>query len=694
MTDASSLLAMWRLRLSECDYEITYRPGSKHQTADALSRIITDGTDDTPLDDLIPTAFTDDGPQDYTETYDLMGTVQSEEPEVKKNEVYLLDWETVPPISARPQVNAITPEEKELLPVTIEELLQAQVEDEYCKEPAQLVVTPGCLFDYDRFGLLCRHSPLDGALERVIPTSLRAGFLYLPHFPHLAGHPGCQKMYQTLRKFFHWSQMAQDLWKTARNCASCAQIRGSRADHQAKLKLFPAAGPMESVAMDMLGPLLKTSHGKRFVLVITDRFTNLTRALPVGKTTATDVATAFLSHWVYPYGMLLYLLTDNGSQLVSQFFSHVCQAERFNRILLYRLAQYVSEHQLDWDDYVEPPVYADNTQLHASTGKTPFDLTLTIAPLPIAVDLQESIIPQDITEGMAPTQAKHYSRRRIDRILQSARTVLTKAQRRYKSNLDKAVWNTPTFGKRDLVYLDRSPKDSEELEDTTRKLLTRSTGTQKVLKANEHTITLLIEGLQDTVSIDSVTRAPSSSGQRTSQPRGSTEAPRPQIDTQVSIPFKAVPEDSTSPTDTMVNANCCEPSLPTGSDGFAPLDHTLLPEDEHQPKYVIERIISAGMGEDGTMHYRVRWFGYKPEEDTWQEPQTIPANFIARFWRRICHWERGLLERATIGPNNPTIGPNNPKTPPKPPPDTKIRRSTTVRRSFRIREQSQYFGDT
>ncbi|CAN8065462.1 unnamed protein product [Agarophyton chilense] len=349
--------------------------------------------------------------------------------------------------------------------------------------------------------------------------------------------------------------------------------------------------------MDIVGPLYKSSDGKRFVSVITDRFTKLTRALSLGKTTATDVATGFFSHWVHPYGMPLYLLTDNGSQFVSQFFSHIGatlgikhvtttayhpqangQAKRFNCTLLDRLVNYISEHQLDWHDYVEPLVYVYNTQVHGCTGTTSFDITLARSPRPIAVDLQESTIPQDTTKGMTPTQAKRYWRLRIDRIIQSARAALTRAQRRYKVHFRKAVWNTLTFEKGELVYLDRRPKHTDEFEDTMTKLLPRSTGPENVLEANQYTITLLIDGLQDTISIDRVTRAPSSPASPKSQPPGPTESLRPQVDAQVSIFPKAVSTDPTSPTAQMVTSNDDDPYLPIDYDGFASVDHTHLPE--------------------------------------------------------------------------------------------------------------------
>lgn len=118
--------------------------------------------------------------------------------------------------------------------------------------------------------------------------------------------------------------MASDVYQVVQDCCSCAANRGTIHRHQKKLQLFPAAGPLESISMDLLGPLPKTLHGNQHVLVIKDRYSKMTRAIPLKQTTASIVAQTFVDNWIMPYGIPATLLTDNGPQFVGTFFAAVC----------------------------------------------------------------------------------------------------------------------------------------------------------------------------------------------------------------------------------------------------------------------------------------------------------------------------------------------------------------------------------
>lgn len=52
--DVSSRLARWSLRLAECEYDEGNRPDIKHQLADVVSRLRTNGGGDTLLDAEVP----------------------------------------------------------------------------------------------------------------------------------------------------------------------------------------------------------------------------------------------------------------------------------------------------------------------------------------------------------------------------------------------------------------------------------------------------------------------------------------------------------------------------------------------------------------------------------------------------------------------------------------------------------------
>jgi Integrase zinc binding domain/Integrase core domain len=208
--------------------------------------------------------------------------------------------------------------------VQIEELIREQAKDpEYQTYAAS--AGQDSLLDYNAAGILVRRVPLDGAIQVVVPAALQPRILHLEQFPHSVGHPGVTRMFRSLRKRFIWKKMAADVADTVRNCHACARNRIKERNKTSYLKLFPASSPLEYVSIDLLGPLPKTAHRNRFLLVMTDRFSKLTRTVPLRSTTAYVVAKAFCELWVFTYGPPRHVLTDNGPQFAAKFFLAVCR---------------------------------------------------------------------------------------------------------------------------------------------------------------------------------------------------------------------------------------------------------------------------------------------------------------------------------------------------------------------------------
>jgi Integrase zinc binding domain len=128
-------------------------------------------------------------------------------------------------------------------------------------------------------------------------------------------------MYAAMRRRFYWRNMNKEGEETVRHCTVCAKNRVTERKRTSFLKLlFPASGPLEFVAMEILGPLPKTEHGNRFLLVISDRFSKLTRMVPLRTITTLGVAKTFCDAWAFSYGPPRYLITDNGTQFNAKIF--------------------------------------------------------------------------------------------------------------------------------------------------------------------------------------------------------------------------------------------------------------------------------------------------------------------------------------------------------------------------------------
>lgn len=77
---------------------------------------------------------------------------------------------------------------------------------------------------------------------------------------------------------------------------------------------------MRYVGIDILGPLRKSKQDNQFVVVMTDRYTNLTKPIQTTNTNANTVARIFIEYWVASFGIPYKVVTDNGPQFVAKFF--------------------------------------------------------------------------------------------------------------------------------------------------------------------------------------------------------------------------------------------------------------------------------------------------------------------------------------------------------------------------------------
>lgn len=131
-----------------------------------------------------------------------------------------------------------------------------------------------------------------------VPVELRACMLYLSLYPILAGLARERRIYNTMRHHFFLQHMQSNLHTTVEDYGSCGQ-NGSQTKHDRKLRLFPAVGPLELVAMDILGPLLKTTLANRHVVVATDHYSIHTSGTPTEKITLTHIGSIFFGHLMF-----------------------------------------------------------------------------------------------------------------------------------------------------------------------------------------------------------------------------------------------------------------------------------------------------------------------------------------------------------------------------------------------------------
>ena len=127
----------------------------------------------------------------------------------------------------------------------------------------------------------------------------------------------------------------------------------------------------EKCALDIVGPLSQTLDGNKYVLTFQNELSKYTLAIPVAQQDAVTIAKAFVEEVILKFGIPQIILTDQGSNFLSEIITNVCKflkikkikciayhpqsngaLERTHRVFVEYLPRFILEDQNNWDKWL------------------------------------------------------------------------------------------------------------------------------------------------------------------------------------------------------------------------------------------------------------------------------------------------------------------------------------------------------
>lgn len=356
---------------------------------------------------------------------------------------------------------------------------QAQAVDSDCTRYANMKDFEYC------DGLLCRRTKL--GLRIVVPKSLQPDVMKASHDHILAGHGGLRTTNRRVAEKYWWATRHSDVTKYVLNCVDCAK----RADIQRQkipLQRLPEASqPFQMLGLDILGPFHKTPAGNRYVLTIIDHFSRYVCMIAMPNQQANTVAQALVNNWLLKFGVPDTIVTDQGTNFMSDLFKQLChllrvrklrtsplhpqsngRTERVHRTIGKMLSYYVNQQGNDWDTYLPYILAAYNSKTHSGTGYSPYE-TVFGRKMPSPFDI---VKPRQGKNGEAVRRFARTIREVWQRVLKAN----TKALERQEQSTRHASLPEYRVGQWVLLSTPYIPKGK------TKKFVTRYQGPYQVIE--------------------------------------------------------------------------------------------------------------------------------------------------------------------------------------------------------------------
>lgn len=240
------------------------------------------------------------------------------------------------------------------------------------------------------FRKFCKQNNTACNLQFLVPRIMREEILHQMHDSPLSGHLGKKKTREKTLQRFYWYGVRDNVNSWITRCDNCGANKTPTKTPKAPLGDMRVGAPLDRLATDILGPFPVTPRGNRYVLIVTDYFTNWVEILAVPDQTAITCADRILTEVISRFGCPLDLHSDQGANYRSNIFKELCRlleirktqttprnpkcngkVERFNKTLVRMIRAYLRGQQREWDRYLGCLAAAYRATPHEATGLTP-----------------------------------------------------------------------------------------------------------------------------------------------------------------------------------------------------------------------------------------------------------------------------------------------------------------------------------
>ena len=154
--------------------------------------------------------------------------------------------------------------------------------------------------------------------------------LYVPsHMTHLVirqyhddnGHPGCQRLFHTIKQKYYWPNMFKELHQYVNQCVMCQTRNLTAIRSPTSPEVVVPPYPFSVMSIDVCGPYARTLSGNRYIICFADIYTGYIEAFASPDKSSDSIVHLLLNEMYSRYSCPLRIITDNGSEFTSAAFT-------------------------------------------------------------------------------------------------------------------------------------------------------------------------------------------------------------------------------------------------------------------------------------------------------------------------------------------------------------------------------------